>query len=74
MKEILNWHSSFIESWREFSLRMIGVNHLELLDQYKTLEVVYDPYLQSSGLCWHQRFADVLRSMGFIPSKVDADI
>jgi Reverse transcriptase (RNA-dependent DNA polymerase) len=30
--------------------------------------------LRSSGLYWHQRFADVLRSMGFNPSKDDADI
>jgi hypothetical protein len=25
--------------------------------------------LRSSGLCWHQRFSDVLRFMGFTPSK-----
>jgi Reverse transcriptase (RNA-dependent DNA polymerase) len=30
--------------------------------------------LRSSGLCWYQRFADVLRAMGFIPSKAKADI
>jgi Reverse transcriptase (RNA-dependent DNA polymerase) len=30
--------------------------------------------LQSSGLCWHQRFADVLRSMGLIESKAKTDI
>ena len=30
--------------------------------------------LRSSGLCWHQRFADVLRDMGFSPSKAEADI
>jgi Reverse transcriptase (RNA-dependent DNA polymerase) len=30
--------------------------------------------LRSLGLCWHQRFADVLRAMGFIPSKAEADI
>jgi Reverse transcriptase (RNA-dependent DNA polymerase) len=30
--------------------------------------------LRLSGLCWHQRFAGVLRSMGFNPSKADADI
>jgi Reverse transcriptase (RNA-dependent DNA polymerase) len=30
--------------------------------------------LRYSGLCWHQRFADVLREIGFIPSKVKADI
>jgi Reverse transcriptase (RNA-dependent DNA polymerase) len=30
--------------------------------------------LRSSGLCWHQRFSDVLRDMGFVPSKAEADI
>jgi Ca2+-binding EF-hand superfamily protein len=30
--------------------------------------------LRSSGLCQHQHFADVLRSMGFNPSKADADL
>jgi Reverse transcriptase (RNA-dependent DNA polymerase) len=30
--------------------------------------------LRSSGLCWLQRFADVLRAMSFIPSKAEADI
>jgi hypothetical protein len=30
--------------------------------------------LRSSGLCCHQRFSDVLRSMGFTPIKAEADI
>lgn len=30
--------------------------------------------LKSSGLRWHERFADVLRSMGFVLSKADSDI
>jgi hypothetical protein len=30
--------------------------------------------LRSSGLCWHQRFSDVLRSMGFVQSKAESDI
>jgi Reverse transcriptase (RNA-dependent DNA polymerase) len=30
--------------------------------------------LRPSGLCWHQRFSDVLRSMGFTPSKAESDI
>jgi Reverse transcriptase (RNA-dependent DNA polymerase) len=25
--------------------------------------------LRSSGLCWYQRFADVLRAIGFYPQK-----
>jgi Reverse transcriptase (RNA-dependent DNA polymerase) len=30
--------------------------------------------LRSSRLCWHQCFADVLRSMGFIQFKAEMDI
>jgi Reverse transcriptase (RNA-dependent DNA polymerase) len=30
--------------------------------------------LRSSGLCWHQRVADVLRDIGFTPSMAEADI
>ena len=30
--------------------------------------------LRSSGLRWHERFADTLRDMGFSPSKADPDV
>jgi Reverse transcriptase (RNA-dependent DNA polymerase) len=30
--------------------------------------------LRSSGLCWHQRFAEVLHVMGFVQSKAESDI
>ena len=30
--------------------------------------------LKSSGLRWHERFTDVLREMGFFPSKAEPDI
>ena len=30
--------------------------------------------LKSSGLRWHERFSDVLRDMGFFPSKAEEDI
>ena len=30
--------------------------------------------LKSSGLRWHERFADVLREMGFFPSRAEPDI
>jgi hypothetical protein len=30
--------------------------------------------LKSSGLRWHERFADVLRKEGFVPSKAESDI
>ena len=30
--------------------------------------------LRSSGLRWHERMADILRDLGFFPSKADSDI
>jgi hypothetical protein len=40
-----------------------------------TLVIVKALYgLQSSGLCWHERFADCLRDMGFYPSKAESNI
>jgi hypothetical protein len=30
--------------------------------------------LRSSGLWWHQRFADILHSMGFVQSRAESDI
>jgi Reverse transcriptase (RNA-dependent DNA polymerase) len=30
--------------------------------------------LRSSGLRWHEHFADILRSLGFLPSKAESDI
>jgi hypothetical protein len=30
--------------------------------------------LRSSGIRWHERFADTLRDMGFTLSKADPDI
>ena len=40
-----------------------------------TLLIVKALYgLKSSGLRWHERFADVLRSIGFFPSRAEPDI
>jgi hypothetical protein len=40
-----------------------------------TLIIVRALYgLKSSGLRWHERHSDVLRSMGFFPSKAEQDI
>ena len=30
--------------------------------------------LKSSGRCWHDRLFEVLRELGFVPSKAEADI
>jgi Reverse transcriptase (RNA-dependent DNA polymerase) len=30
--------------------------------------------LRSSGLCWYQRFSDVLRAIGFKPTRDEAEI
>lgn len=40
-----------------------------------TLIIVKALYgLRTSGLRWHERFADTLRNMGFQPSRADADV
>ena len=40
-----------------------------------TLVIVKALYgLRTSGLRWHERFADCLRDMGFFPSKAESDI
>ena len=40
-----------------------------------TLVIIKALYgLRTSGLRWHERFADCLRDMGFIPSKAEPDI
>ena len=40
-----------------------------------TLVIVKALYgLRSSGLCWHQRFADVMRALGFLQCRSDNDI
>ena len=30
--------------------------------------------LKTSGLRWHERLSDILRDMGFVPSKADPDV
>jgi len=30
--------------------------------------------LRTSGLCWHEHFADTLCGMGFVPSHADPDV
>jgi hypothetical protein len=30
--------------------------------------------LRSSGLCWHEKFADILCNVGFYPCKAEGDI
>jgi hypothetical protein len=43
--------------------------------QGHTLIIVRALYgLKSSGLRWHERLSDVLRAMGFFPSKAESDI
>ena len=40
-----------------------------------TMKMIKAQYgLKSSGLCWHNRFYDVLTSMGFTPSRAESDI
>jgi len=40
-----------------------------------TLMIVKALYgLRTSGLCWHEHFADTLCGMGFVPSHADPDV
>jgi Reverse transcriptase (RNA-dependent DNA polymerase) len=40
-----------------------------------TLIIFKAPYgLRSSGLCWYQQLADVMRALGFSPTKAEAEI
>jgi Reverse transcriptase (RNA-dependent DNA polymerase) len=59
---------------KQKKFHIVAVPELESLDGHTLLidKALYA--LQSSGLCWHQFFADVLHSMGFAPTKADADI
>jgi Reverse transcriptase (RNA-dependent DNA polymerase) len=66
--------NAYLEAKTKEKVYISGGPAFGLLEGH-TLLVDKDIYgLRSSGLCWHQRFADVLRAMGFIPRKAKADI
>jgi Reverse transcriptase (RNA-dependent DNA polymerase) len=63
-----------LEAETKENVFLIGIPKFRLLEG-RTLLIDRALYgLRASGLCWHQRLSDVLGSMGFTPSKAEADI
>ena len=48
----------------------------EFVDLESHIIIIYKAFyeLRNSGLRWHERLADILRSMDFSPSRADTDI
>ena len=66
--------NAYLEARTKEKVYIIGGPEFGALEGH-TLLVYKALYgLRTSGLCWHQRFADVLRSMGFITCKAENDI
>jgi Reverse transcriptase (RNA-dependent DNA polymerase) len=65
---------AYLEAKTKEKVFIIGGPEFGLLEGHKLLIYRALYVLRSSGLCWHQWFSDVLRSMGFTPSKAEADI
>jgi hypothetical protein len=61
----------YIEANTKDKVYISGGPEFGLLEEHTLLvdKVLYG--LMSSDLCWHQRIADVLRAMGFIPNKAN---
>jgi Reverse transcriptase (RNA-dependent DNA polymerase) len=66
--------NAYLEATTKEKVYIVGAPEFGSLEGH-VLVIDWAPYgLRSSGLCWHQRFSDVLRSMGFTPSKAELDI
>ena len=66
--------NAYLESYTREKVWVIGGPELHELKDH-VLIIVKSLYgLKSSGLRWHERFADVLRDMGFTPSIAEPDI
>jgi hypothetical protein len=66
--------NAYLEETTKEKVYIVGGPEFGSLEGH-SLVIDRDLYgLRSSGLCWHQIFLDVLRSMGFTPSKAEADI
>lgn len=68
--------NAYLESNTQEKLYIIGGQEFACVGlEGHTLVIVKALYgLKSSGLRWHEVIADVLRQMGFVPSKADNDI
>lgn len=66
--------NAYLESYTKEKVYIIAGAEFGELEGH-TLIIVKALYgLKSSGLRWHERFADVLRDIGFIPSRAEPDI
>jgi Reverse transcriptase (RNA-dependent DNA polymerase) len=66
--------NAYLEAKTKEKVFIIGGPEFGFLEGSKLLTDRALYCMRSSGICWHQRFSDVLRSMGFTPSKAEADI
>jgi Reverse transcriptase (RNA-dependent DNA polymerase) len=66
--------NAYLEAKTREKVYIVGGPEFGALEGH-TLVIVKALYgLRSSGLCWHQRFADVMRAMGFFQCRSDNDI
>ena len=66
--------NAYLESKTKEKVYIIGGPELGELEGHLLIisKALYG--LRSSGLRWHERFADTLKDMGFFPSKAEDDI
>ena len=66
--------NAYLESYTREKVWVIGGPELHELKDHVLIirKALYG--LKSSGLRWHERFADVLRDMGFTPCIAEPDI
>ncbi|MGL5917965.1 MAG: reverse transcriptase domain-containing protein, partial [Cetobacterium sp.] len=80
LNDLQTWNTdignAYLESYTQEKLYIIAGKEFACVGlEGCTLVVVRALYgLKSSGLRWHELFADVMREMGFFPSKADYDI
>jgi hypothetical protein len=66
--------NAYLEANTKESVYIVGGPEFGALEGH-TLIIFKALYgLRSSGLCWYQRFSDVLRAIGFNPTKAEAEI
>ena len=66
--------SAYLESFTKEKVWIVAGPEFGDLEGHALIIVKALYGLKSSGLRWHERFADVLRDLGFFPSKAEPDI
>jgi Reverse transcriptase (RNA-dependent DNA polymerase) len=69
-----NVGNAYLEARTKEQLYIIGGPEFETLEGHTLLIENAFYGLRSSGLCWHQRFADVVRDLRFSPCKAEQDL